>query len=216
MVNTIAFRNISYGVYVISSYDKALNRPTGCVANSVMQVTSSPATVAVSLNKDNYTNSVIKNNGYFAVSVLTENVDPALIGCFGFNSGKNFFKYADYDADYAGETPYLVTGANAYIVCKVIDTMETSTHTVFLGEVTAADVLGDAPSLTYAYYHKVLKGKSPKNAPTYIKEEAPAASASILKCDICGYEYDESVSGPMPDDYVCPICGADKSHFKKI
>ena len=49
--------------------------------------------------------------------------------------------------------------------------METETHTVFLGEVLDADVLKNEEPMTYAYYHKVVKGKSPKNAPTYIPEE---------------------------------------------
>ena len=44
-------------------------------------------------------------------------------------------------------------------------------------------------------------------------------------CDLCGYEYDEAVGEPangikagtkfedLPDDYVCPLCGADKGSF---
>ena len=45
--------------------------------------------------------------------------------------------------------------------------METSSHTVFLGKVVDADVLKQDTPMTYAYYHNVIKGKSPKNAPTY-------------------------------------------------
>ncbi|MBQ6838651.1 MAG: flavin reductase family protein, partial [Clostridia bacterium] len=57
--------------------------------------------------------------------------------------------------------------AMSYITCKVINTMETDTHTIFLGEVTDADnLLTDTP-MTYSYYHKVIKGTAPKNAPTY-------------------------------------------------
>ena len=45
--------------------------------------------------------------------------------------------------------------------------METETHTVFLGEVTdAGNLIKDTP-MTYSYYHKVIKGTAPKNAPTY-------------------------------------------------
>ena len=61
----------------------------------------------------------------------------------------------------------VVPQASAYIVCRVVDKMETSTHTVFLGEVTDCDILNDDPPMTYAYYHDVIKGRSPKNAPTY-------------------------------------------------
>ena len=44
-------------------------------------------------------------------------------------------------------------------------------------------------------------------------------------CDLCGYVYDEEAGDPengiapgtkfedLPDDYVCPLCGADKGSF---
>ena len=57
MINKNAFRNLSYGVYVVSTLDG--ERPTGCVANSAMQITSEPATIAVSINHDNYTNALL-------------------------------------------------------------------------------------------------------------------------------------------------------------
>ncbi len=50
-MDTNIFRKLSYGVYVISTWDNG--RPTGCTANSAMQITSSPATIAVSVNHDN-------------------------------------------------------------------------------------------------------------------------------------------------------------------
>ena len=53
-------RNLSYGVYVVTSKDD--DRNVGCVANSIMQVTSNPMTVAVSINHDNYTNFCIKKS----------------------------------------------------------------------------------------------------------------------------------------------------------
>jgi len=65
----------------------------------------------------------------------------------------------------------VVADACAYIVCEVIDKMETQTHTVFLGKVLDADLMKQDEAMTYAYYHNVIKGKSPKNAPTYIAED---------------------------------------------
>ena len=52
-MNKSAFYQLSYGVYVVSTWDKG--RAVGCTANSAMQITSDPATVAVSINHDNYT-----------------------------------------------------------------------------------------------------------------------------------------------------------------
>ena len=45
-------------------------------------------------------------------------------------------------------------------------------------------------------------------------------------CDLCGYIYDEAAGIPdegiapgtkwadVPEDWVCPLCGADKSYFE--
>jgi Rubredoxin len=38
----------------------------------------------------------------------------------------------------------------------------------------------------------------------------------IYTCSMCGYEYDNS-DGPfeaLPDDWVCPLCGAPKGLFE--
>lgn len=166
-MNRNALRQLSYGVYVISTWDNG--RPTGCTANSVMQITSSPATIAVSINHDNYTNKCIQETGRFAISILGENSEPSLIGGFGFRSGREVNKFDGVDFAVKGFMPVLLD-ACAYISCEVIDKMETSTHTVFLGKVADADMLKQDTPMTYAYYHNVIKGKSPKAAPTYIPE----------------------------------------------
>lgn len=212
-MNNSAFRNMSYGVYIISTWDD--KRPTGCTANSAMQITSDPATIAISINHDNYTNQCIEKTGKFAISILGENSDPSIIGTFGFQSGKNVNKFDSVKYEIKGDMP-IVTGGCAYITCEVVNKMETDTHTVFLGKVIDADVLSKDDSMTYAYYHKVIKGKSPKNAPTYIKEDISDEDNKVkYVCSVCGYEYLGSIPfEELPDDYVCPICGQPKSVFK--
>lgn len=214
MINKNAFRNMSYGVYVVSTLDG--ERPTGCVANSAMQITSEPATIAVSINHDNYTNACIKKTGKFAISILTEQSDPGLIGTFGFQSGKDVNKFDGVET-VVKEGLSVVADACSYLVCKVIDKMETATHTVFLGEVIAADVLKEEEPMTYAYYHKVVKGKSPKNAPTYIaEEEETVQKEEKWVCGICGYEYRGEIPfEEVPEQFVCPVCKQPKSVFVK-
>jgi flavin reductase (DIM6/NTAB) family NADH-FMN oxidoreductase RutF len=167
-MNKNALRALSYGVYIISTYDEG--RPTGCTANSVMQITSSPATVAVSINKDNYTHDCIKRLGKFAVSVIGENSDPILIGGFGFRSGRDTDKFANVDYSTKSYFP-VINDAVAYMVCEVREAMDAGTHTVFLAEVIDADTLKNDAPMTYKYYHEVIKGTSPKKAPTYIEEQ---------------------------------------------
>lgn len=212
-MNKNVFRNFSYGVYVVSTLDG--ERPTGCVANSIMQITSSPATVAVSMNHDNFTNSCIETSGKFSVSILSESSAPELIGHFGFQSGKNINKFDTVDYDTIDGLPVL-KDACGYITCKIIDKMETTTHTVFLGEVIEGDVLSKEPAMTYAYYHNVVKGKSPKNAPTYIEENPKEETDTKWVCGICGYIYEGEIPfEELPESFVCPICKQPKSVFKK-
>lgn len=210
-MNPNAFRKLSYGVYIISAWDG--ERPTGCTANSAMQITSEPATIAVSINHDNYTNRCITGSGRFAISVLSEESDPSIIGTFGFQTGATVNKFDAVDYEKRADMP-VVKDACAYIVCEVIDKMETDTHTVFLGKVVDADQLSDQEAMTYAYYHKVVKGKSPKNAPTYLPEEEEAKPSVKWVCSVCGYVYDgETPFEELPDTYTCPVCRQPKSVF---
>ncbi len=214
-MNTNVLRNMSYGVYVISTTDGS--RPTGCVANSVMQITSSPVTVALSMNHDNFTNECIRKTGKFAVSILSVDSDPSLIGTFGFQSGREVDKFSGIRYEMKEGIP-IIPDSCGYMVFQVIGETETSSHTIFLGELIDGDVFGSSEAMTYAYYHKVIKGKSPKNAPTYIPDEDhPTAEVkTVWKCTICGYEYDGEIPfEDLPEDYKCPVCGQPKSVFTK-
>ena len=208
-MNTKVFRYISYGVYIITSMDG--ERPTVCTANSVMQVTSSPATIAISINHDNFTNGCIKRTNKFAISILSETSTPSLIGTFGFKSGRDTDKFDHVSYEMKEDLP-VIKDSCGYIVCKVIDKMEAATHTVFLGEVIDGDLFSNpGQPMTYAYYHQVIKGKSPKNAPTYLPDEDKKQAK--FECKICGHIYEGE---SLPEDYICPICGQNAEHFKKI
>lgn len=218
-MNKKALWNISYGVYIVSTWD--VERPTGCVANSIMQITSEPATVAISINHDNFTNSCIKKTKKFAVSILSEKTDPSIIGTFGFNSGKEINKF-DNTQYYLKDEMAIVNDCCAYFVCEVINQMETDTHTVFLGKVLNADITSNNNVMTYAFYHNVIKGSSPKNAPTYIQQETLERNVTNdnkvkYVCGFCGYEYvGETPFEQLPDGYTCPICEQPKFIFNKV
>lgn len=221
-MNTMIFRDMSYGVYVTTSMDG--DRPVGCITNSIMQITSEPATIAVSVNHDNYTNSCIDKTGKFAFSILSESSDPSIIGTFGFHSSRDTDKFSDVDYEMAAGLP-VIKDSCGYVVCRVIDTMETQTHTVFLGEVVEAESYGnDSAAMTYAYYHKVIRGKAPKNAPTYLPEADGAAEEAFRTseeakktgkwvCQVCGYVYEGE---ELPVDFKCPVCGQGADKFKKV
>ena len=207
-MNKKALYDFSYGVYVLTSKDGERN--VGCVANSAMQITSLNPTVAVSVNHDNFTNGCIKKSGLFALSILPESFPAEIIGTFGFKSGRDTDKF-DGVKSFEKNGVAVLADAKSYIVCKVEDALETETHTVFLGRVVEADVLSDEAPMTYDYYHRVIKGKAPKNAPTYRGEENSSAKDK-WRCTICGYETE---ADELPDGFTCPICGVSKDLFKK-
>jgi len=212
-MNKNAIRKLSYGVYIISTVDNG--RPTGCTANSAMQITSAPPTIAVSINHDNYTNKCIQESGIFSIGILPESVDLSIIGNFGFQSGKDVNKYDNIPYKMIEGVP-VPDAVCSFMICKVIDSFETSTHTVFLGELREADVYNDENPMTYAHYHYVKNGKSPAKSPIYVPEEEESVAKEKWVCTVCGYIYDGDVPfEELPEDYKCPICKAPKSKFEK-
>ncbi len=165
-MNNNVFRNLSYGVYVVSCVIDG--KYTGCTVNSIMQITSSPASIALSVNKDNYTNLCLNKTKKFAVSILSETSNPMTIGTFGFRSGRDCNKFDIIPYTLIDGMP-VVKDACSYLICNVTGKTETSTHTVFLADVIDGDILDNNVPMTYSYYHNVIKGKSPKSAPTFIE-----------------------------------------------
>ena len=81
-MNRAALHKVSYGLYVVTSgQDGKFN---GQIANSMFQATSDPATVAISINKQNYTNELIKLSRKFVISILSEATPMTFIGQFRF------------------------------------------------------------------------------------------------------------------------------------
>lgn len=170
-MNIKALYKLGYGVYVVTSKkDGQLN---GQIANTVFQVTSEPPTVAVSINKNNFTHEFIKESRVFAASVLCQETPLEFIGRFGFRSGRDTDKLEGIDYK-IGETgaPIVLDNAVSYLEARVTGEMNVGTHTVFIGEVVNADVVAENKAcMTYDYYHQIKGGKTPKAAATYIEEK---------------------------------------------
>ena len=203
-------RDLTYGVYVIGSLDGT--RKVGCIANSVMQITSNPASIAISINHDNYTNECIKKCNKFSVSILNEESNPNIIGTFGFSSSRESDKYQEFDNELVEDIP-VIKDSNGYIVCEVTSVLETETHTIFVGKVINMNKYDNKNVMTYKYYHEVLKGSSPKKAPTYQENIQEEIKGNRWKCLICGYIYE---GDELPLDFTCPICGQSREAFEKV
>ena len=209
------FHKISYGLYAIGVMDG--ERPFGCIVNTVFQITST-GVIALSMNRDNYTHGLIVKGGRFAVSILSEQTPGNVIGALGFSSGRDKDKFDGLEYSLHEGLPILGHHSNGYLMCEVKGQYEAGTHTVFFAQVTDAFAGEKAPSMTYEYYHKVIKGSAPKNAPTYQEPEIKKQKEEPkmkYECTVCHYIYEGDIT-QEPDDYVCPICGVGKDMFEKV
>lgn len=223
-----ALYKLGYGLYIVSS--RKGKKFNGQVANTVFQITSQPPTIAVSINKTNLTYDYIRQSKVFTASILAQDTPLAFIGHFGFKSGRDIDKFKGIKHK-TGVTkaPIVTDHTLAYLEAKLLQEVDAGTHSIFIGELVGAEVIGEGEPMTYAYYHQVKRGTTPKTAPSYIAEKKEAsAKMAKYKCTVCDYVYDPELGDPdggiepgtpfekLLDDWVCPVCGAEKSEFEKI
>lgn len=163
-----ALYKISYGLYIVtSSLDGKL---AGQIANTVFQVTSEPVKLAVCLNKENTTNKFVKESRVFGVTVLELDTPMDFIGRFGFRKSSEYDKFesVNYTTGRTG-APLVLDHAVAVIEANVVEECDVGSHTLFIGEVVDARLVKDAEVLTYADYHLIKKGKTPRTATVYFE-----------------------------------------------
>lgn len=213
------FKDISYGMYIVTTKDKD-NNNVGCVINTLTQITSNNPIISISLNKDNYTNSAIKDNKLFSISILSIDTKKELIGKFGYHSSKDIDKFKDINYETINNLPIIKDDITGYLIVELINTIDCNTHDIFIAKVIDTKKISNIEPMTYKYYHEKLKGTSPKNAPTFIEETKKENTSNKYQCSLCGYIYDDAKEEikfeELPDDWKCPLCGASKSLFNKI
>ena len=215
-----ALNKLTYGVYVIASGNE--KEKNAFIATVAVQVTSQPVQIAIACNKNNYTAEFIEKFGNFSVSVVKREYAPALLGNFGFQSGRDIDKFAKYDCIYGQNTgvPIVTEDCLAWFECKLTQKTDVGSHILYIGEVLDAKTLtlNESP-LTYAYYHEVKRGVAPANAPhgvskpmettenqnnqpTQINNNQNSTAMKKYVCSVCGYVYDPEKGDP--DSGIAP------------
>jgi len=144
-----AIRSLSYGLFIITAEHEG--KDNGQTANTCFQITADPVQVAIGINKNNYTHELISKSGKFGVGILDQNGHD-LARTFGYRSGREVNKFEKIKAHRGVSGMLLPDQVLATFEAEVVNTMDTGTHTLFLGKVTAAEVLGNGEPMTYAYF----------------------------------------------------------------
>ena len=199
------------------------------MVNTLLQVASDPAQLLVSINKQNATAEAVSTSKRFCASVLSQDTTMDLIGTFGFKSSKDIDKFSEFDHSVCESgLPRLTHDTLATFEVRVDSTVDVGTHLVFIGTVEDAEVVGEGTPITYDYYHRVLRGKTPKKAASYndgddpakdeiaeVEETAASEQKVAWRCRMCGYTVEGYPDG-LPEDWRCPLCGAGRDYFEKV
>ena len=164
-MNPTALFKLSYGLFVLTAREGDFDN--GCIINTVSQVTSSPNRISITVNKQNKTHDMIAATGRFNVSILTTAAPFDLFRRFGFQSGREVDKFDGWQDAARSENGllYLTKYANALLSGQVVTQVDLGTHTLFVADLTGAEVLSREPSVTYDYYHANIKPQPAQQAP---------------------------------------------------
>ena len=192
---------LTYGLYLLTARENG--KDNGCIINTALQVANEPTRISIAVIKKNLTCEMIEKTGIFNLSTLTTQTDFALFQRFGMRSGRDVDKFDGFPDVERTENGLLRLNRNAnmYLSAKVVDSKDLGSHMVFFAELTAGEVLGSAPSCTYAYYQSDIKPK-----PQPVKKQA-------WVCSVCGYVYE---GDEVPDDFICPLCHHGKQDFVRF
>lgn len=194
-----ALFKLSYGLFVLTAREDG--KDNGCIINTAMQLTDTPCTISIAVNKENYTHDMVLRSGEFNLSVLSEDAVFWIFQHYGFQSGKDVDKFASIPEARTENGIRFVEGcSNAVISGKVLSTVDCDTHTLFIAQVTEAKILSEAPSMTYQYYFDNVKPKpQPEDKGKWV-------------CKICNYVYE---GDELPADFICPWCKHGAEDFEK-
>lgn len=198
-IDTKAFFNIGYGLYTVTCNDG--KKDNAFICNTVAQVANNPNTVAVSINKANYSHDVIKETGIMNVNCLTVNTPFFVFEAYGFRSGRDVDKFESI-VPLRSENGliYLRNYINSYMSLKVEQYIDLGSHGMFICSVTESVCINREETMTYSYYHKNVKPKPETKKKGYV-------------CKICGYVHEEET---LPEDFICPICKHPASDFEPL
>ncbi len=200
-MDTKALFNIGYGLYVLTANENG--KDNGCIINTVMQITSAPCQIAIAVNKKNYTTEMIQRTKKFNISTLTESAKFEMFEHFGFQSGRDSDKFANFVDTKRSPNGvlYITQNTNSYMSAFVKEEIDFGSHIMFIAQLVTAECLNDEPTVTYTYYQKNIK---PKHENTNKKG---------WRCKICGFIYENEI---LPADYICPVCKHGAIDFERV
>jgi len=152
---------VTHGLYVLTALRDG--KANGQCLDAAMQVTNSPPRIAIGVGKRSLTHAMIAGTGKFVLNALDRS-DPKcldVIRHFGFQSGRDVDKFADFPYEPGENGSPILPNAKAFWECTVLPefTVDLGTHTLFVAAVDRAGVREDGEPLTYNEYRKTMRNR---------------------------------------------------------
>jgi len=131
---------IPYGLYVMTAEDKD-GRISAAIVNWVTQASFKPPLVAVSVKADSQIYDIVKTAGNFALNVLGKRQHGTAYAFFKPAERERDGQKISYKPFRAGSTGApVLENTPAFVVCRLVTTVEEGDHSIFVGKVVDAGV----------------------------------------------------------------------------
>lgn len=137
---------LEYGIYVVTMGKG--NEGNAFTASWVTQVSNEPPMVVVSINNKHQSARLLQDLDAFAVNLLPEGQAEIAKVYYGpAESGYEKLKASNITPAPETGSP-LIPGSVGFLDCKIVKRVEAGNHTVYFGEILAAELENDVQVLT--------------------------------------------------------------------
>lgn len=158
------FWDISYGIYAITSVKD--DKYNAKISNTVTQVTEYSPLLTISVNKHSLTHEYIEHSNIFGISILEKTCPISIIDLLGFKSGRDVDKLKNLNYDFGqGLCPLITDHSLSIIEAEVINSVDLSTHTLFIAKAVVSKYLKEGDPMTFADYTKLYNGSMSERSP---------------------------------------------------
>ncbi len=141
------------GVTIITTRDED-GRPFGLTANAVSSVSLVPPLILVCVDKKSESYPYFERSGVFTVNILGEEQET-LSRRFA-TSGTEKFEGVGYSKNDLGCA--VLDDTVGHLACKIVQSVESGDHSIYVGEVEAADAKDTSPLLFFRGGYRKIGG----------------------------------------------------------
>ena len=146
-----SMRHWATGVAVVTS--RYLENEHGMTVNSFSSVSLEPPLVMVALAQDSRTCAMVSQSGIFGVTILAPS-QRHISDRFAGRDAKNQNRFDGIDTLRLVSGAPFIAGGLAFLDCRVSETYQIATHTLFLGQVVEIHINSEEPGNPLLYFNR--------------------------------------------------------------